>query len=69
MIVEGYTIDLYCDFPGCKVGFEPYGTAQFGGRNKAEAWICAKSAGWRRGHAGIYCPKHSTPAAAVKESP
>lgn len=57
MIVGGYTLDLYCDVPGCKAGnlgghreyfagFSP-GAAQFYGEERVIAEHHARAAGWK----------------------
>lgn len=65
MIVEGYTLDLYCDGKhqpwelsvfSATGGFLTSAAATYGGRNRREAWKEAKRAGWLRKGKRVFCP-------------
>lgn len=63
MIVEGYTLHLYCDFRSCgKTSWHAdrglYGQMvdEYGGKNKKEAWRQAKERGWIKKKNTITCP-------------
>jgi hypothetical protein len=64
MIVEGYTIDAYCEFPDCYRGVpEGVGSVDgfqdFPGDSKRQAWMRFRAAGWTKKHGIVYCRKHS----------
>ena len=46
MIVEGYTLNLYCDCPACTKGNRAQVYAQFGAETRIGATRQAKEAGW-----------------------
>lgn len=76
MIVEGYSLHLYCEGPNCgKTEIQHANaqyvqmTAQFGGRNKKEAWCESRRYGWTKVGRKIFCgyctPKLSQPQSQV----
>lgn len=46
MIVEGYSMDLYCDCPNCTKGNRAQVTEQFAGIDRISVTRQAKNAGW-----------------------
>lgn len=58
MIVEGYSVDLYCDFEGCR---GEHGAPSFwptGQPTKTATWKSIRAAGWKRDGDKIFCPLH-----------
>ena len=58
MIVEGYSIDLYCDVEGCPNGLHGVGHASFGGASKKKAWAMVYSCRWTKVGSKAFCPNH-----------
>jgi hypothetical protein len=64
MVVGGYSLDLYCDFPDeswdhrGNAQFAGYGRADFAAESGPEARAQAKRAGWKidRGQMRAICP-------------
>lgn len=66
MIIEGYTLHLYCENTGepgselytdhvCALrGYQHF--AEVGGGNRRAAWREARNQGWRIGRGKAYCP-------------
>ena len=62
MMIEGYTLDIYCDGRSNRPWRDDRGDRHkngeaFTGRNKTECYDRARAAGWRIGSKYQYCPE------------
>lgn len=69
MIVSGYSLNLYCDAPGCPRG-QAHGMGEYTGETGARCRADARRDGWQLHLDGTcLCRKHADKAAGRRESP